>query len=58
VDSFYLFVVNGNGPLRIVDIYYENDLTLIELCFSRNGINDTLWGEPLKVNFVNYDYGK
>jgi hypothetical protein len=31
-------MVYGSWSLNIVDIYYENDLTLIELCFSRKGV--------------------
>jgi hypothetical protein len=31
-------MVNGSGSLKIVDIYYQHDLTLIELCFSRKGV--------------------
>jgi len=31
-------MVNGNGSLKIVDIYYETDLTLIEFCLSRKGV--------------------
>ena len=37
-DSYYLFMVNGSGSLRIEDIYYEKDLTLIAFCFSRKGV--------------------
>jgi hypothetical protein len=51
-------MVNGSGSLKIVDIYYENDLTLIEFCFSRKGVKWHFMGEPLEVNFLNYDYGK
>ena len=29
-DSYYFVMVNGSWSLKIVDIYYENDLTLIE----------------------------
>jgi hypothetical protein len=32
------FMVYGSWSLKIVDIYYENDLTLIEFCFSRKGV--------------------
>jgi hypothetical protein len=32
------FMVYGSWSLKIVDIYYENDLTLFELCFSRKGV--------------------
>ena len=34
----YFLMVNGSGSLKIVDIYYENDLTYIEFCFSRKGV--------------------
>ena len=29
-DLYYFVMVNGSGSLKIVDIYYQNDLTLIE----------------------------
>ena len=29
-DSYYVFMVNGNGSLTIVDICWESDLTYIE----------------------------
>jgi mRNA-degrading endonuclease HigB of HigAB toxin-antitoxin module len=29
-DTHYFFMVNGNGFPKIVDIYYEKDLTFIE----------------------------
>ena len=29
-DSYYLFMVNDSGSPKIVHIYYEKDLTLIE----------------------------
>ena len=32
------FMVYCSWSLKIVDIYYENDLTLIEFCFSRKGV--------------------
>ena len=32
------FMVNGSGSRTIVDIYYENEITFIELCFSRKGV--------------------
>ena len=51
-------MVYGNWSLKIVDIYYENDLTLIEFVSLGKVQNDTLWGESLKVNFLNYDQGK
>ena len=37
IICLWLMVV-GSGSLKIVDIYYENDLTLIEFCFSRKGV--------------------
>jgi hypothetical protein len=37
-DSYYFAMVNGSGSHKIVDIYYENDLTLIEFSFSRKGV--------------------
>jgi hypothetical protein len=30
--------VNGSGSPKIVDIYYEKDLTFIEFCFSRKDV--------------------
>ena len=57
-DSDYFVKVNDSGSLKIVDIYYENDLTLIEFVSLEKLLNDTLLGEPLKVNCVNHDYGK
>jgi hypothetical protein len=47
-------MVNGSGSPKIVDTYYEKGLIFSDLFFSRKARNDTLWGEPLKVNFVNY----
>jgi hypothetical protein len=39
------FMVNGSESPKIVDIYYEKDLTFIELCFSRNCVKCmTLYG--------------
>ena len=32
------FMVNGSGSPKIVDIYYEKDLTFIEFCFSQKGV--------------------
>ena len=48
-------MVNGSGSLKIVDINFENDLTFIEFVSLGKMLNDSWWGEPLKVNFVNYD---
>ena len=36
--AFFFFLVNGSGSPKIVDIYYEKDLTFIEFCFSRKGV--------------------
>jgi hypothetical protein len=49
------FMVNGSGSLTIVDIYYENEISFIEFVSLGKVYNNTWWGEPLKVNFVNYD---
>ena len=40
-------MVNGSGSLKIVDIYYENDLTLIEFSFSRKGVQLHFIGRAL-----------
>jgi hypothetical protein len=48
----------GSSSLKIVDIYYENDLTLIEFVSLGEVENYTLWGESLTVNFVNDVQGK
>ena len=34
----FLFMVNGSGSPKIVDIYYEKDLTFIVFCFPRKGV--------------------
>ena len=36
--TLFFFMVNGSGSPKIVDIYYEKDLTFIEFCFSRKGV--------------------
>jgi hypothetical protein len=51
-------MVYGSSSLKIVDIYYENDLTLIEFVSLGEVENYTLWGESLTVNFVNDVQGK
>jgi hypothetical protein len=33
-----LLMVNGSGSPKIVDIYYEKDLTFIEFCFCRKDV--------------------
>jgi hypothetical protein len=43
-DSYYFCMVNCSGPLKIVDINYENVLTFIELCFSRKDVKWQLMG--------------
>ena len=36
-SHYFIFMVNGSGSPKIVDIYYEKDLTFIEFCFSQKG---------------------
>ena len=38
-------MVNGSGSPKIVDIYYEKDLTVIEFCFSRKGVKWHFMGQ-------------
>jgi hypothetical protein len=45
VTRIIFFMVNGSGSPKIVDIYYEKDLTFIEFCFSRK---DVKWHFTLK----------
>jgi hypothetical protein len=47
LDWYYFAMVNGSGSLKILDIYYESDLTLIEYCFSRKGVKwHFMWRTP------------
>jgi hypothetical protein len=41
-------MVNGSGSLKIVDIYYENNFTLIEFVSLGKVLNDIYGAIPLK----------